>query len=58
MAYSSGCVPVKDVVVGVAQLVEEAAEELPQVGVVRLVLKLERQTEVEVRRKLTCQDRQ
>ena len=47
------CVPVKDIVVGVAEFVEEVPEELSQERVVWPVLKLERPTEVEVSRKLT-----
>ena len=45
--------PVEYVVVRVAQLVEETSEQLPQIGVVRLVLKPKRAAEVEVRGKLT-----
>ena len=46
------CTPVEHVVVRVAELVEEASEQLPQVGIVRLVLKPKGATEVEVRGKL------
>ena len=49
-------VPVKDVVVGVAEFVEEVSEELSQEDVVRPVLKLQGPTEVEVSRKLTYRD--
>lgn len=45
--------PVEYVVVRVAQLVEETSEQLPQIGVVRLVLKPKRAAEVEVCGKLT-----
>ena len=46
-------VPVKHIVIVVAQLVEEVSEELSQVGIVWPVRKLERLTEGEVRGKLT-----
>ena len=40
-SYYSRCVPVKYVVVGIAQLVEQTPEQLSQVCVVWLVLELE-----------------
>ncbi len=52
--HQSGCVPVEHVVIGVAQLVEKAAEQLSEVRIVRLVLKLKGAAEIQVCRKFTC----
>ena len=46
------CTPVEHIVVRVAKLVEEPSEQLPQVRIVRLVLKPKGATEVEVHGKL------
>uniref|UniRef100_A0A8C5NKM3 Uncharacterized protein n=1 Tax=Junco hyemalis TaxID=40217 RepID=A0A8C5NKM3_JUNHY len=49
-------VPVKDVVIGEALAVEEVAEELPQVRVVRFIIKPQRTAEVEVCRELSWRE--
>ena len=46
--------PVKDVVVGVAVAVEEIAEQLAQVRVVRLVFEPQRPAVIQICRKLHC----
>lgn len=53
LTHYSRCVPVKDIIIGVSQLVEQAAEQLSQVRVVWLVLKLEGPAEVQVCAKFT-----
>ena len=55
--YNSSSVPVKDIVVCVAELVEEAPEQLPEVGIVWLVFKLERATKVQIGHKFTYRGR-
>uniref|UniRef100_A0AAY4C7L5 Uncharacterized protein n=1 Tax=Denticeps clupeoides TaxID=299321 RepID=A0AAY4C7L5_9TELE len=52
--YEFEHVPVEDVVVGEALSVEEVPEELPQVGVVRLVVEAQGATEVQVGGELGC----
>ena len=55
-SHQSGSVPVKHIVIGISQLVEETTEQLSEVSIVRLVLKLERTTEIQIRGKLTCRE--
>lgn len=49
-------VPVKDIVVGEALAVEEVAEELSQIRVVRFVIKPQRAAEIEVCRELSWRE--
>uniref|UniRef100_A0A8D1Y5N4 Uncharacterized protein n=1 Tax=Sus scrofa TaxID=9823 RepID=A0A8D1Y5N4_PIG len=56
--YKLEHVPVKDVVVGEALAVEQVPEELPQVRVVRLVIKAQGTAEVQVRGELGCKTRE
>lgn len=55
--YELEHVPVEHVVVGEALAVEEIPEELPQVGVVGLVVKAQGAAEVQVRGELSCETR-
>ena len=52
--YNLEHVPVEDVVVRESLPVEKVPEQLPEVGVVGLVVESERSTEVQIRRHLRC----
>ena len=48
ITYKLEKIPVKDIIVGVALSVEECSEQLPEVRVVRLVVKPQGATEIQV----------
>lgn len=54
--YNLEHVPVEDVVIRESLPVEKVPEQLPEVGVVGLVVESERPTKVQIRRHLRCSD--